>query len=32
MKYFLTVHYFVIIMSTSPYREFINVLSSHYNI
>ena len=32
MKYFLTVHYFVVIMSTFPYRAYINVLSSHYNI
>ena len=30
-KYFLTVHDFVVIMSTSPFCAYINVFSSHYN-
>ena len=31
IKYFLTVHYFVVIMSTFPYCAYVNVFSSHYN-
>ena len=29
--YFLTVHYFVVIMSTFPYCAYINIFSIHYN-
>ena len=32
MKYFLFVHYFVVIMSTFSYRADTNFLSCHYNI
>ena len=31
IKYFLTVHYFVVIMSTLAYCAYINVFISHYN-
>ena len=29
LKYFLTVHYFVV-MSTFPYCAYVNVFNSHY--
>ena len=29
VKYFLTVHYFVVIMSTFPYCPYINLFSRH---
>ena len=31
IKYFLTVHYFVVIMSILPHCAYINVFSSHHD-
>ena len=31
IKHFLTVHYFVVIMSILPYCAYINVFSSHHD-